>query len=147
MRSPRGRCASDASVGHDAVGTDLLRLDPLGHHVLEVAALALQLGELPLQLVGRTVVAHVDVGDREVPEHRDRHQDRHHGKSTATTPIETTMVDITVTSPNTTADDWPPGGVPRSLEPIVEVGALVLLELDLGGDVEDLVHRAPDTFS
>ena len=46
MRASQSSACQRRSVGRDAVRADLLGLGALGHHVLQVRALALELGEL-----------------------------------------------------------------------------------------------------
>ena len=125
-----------------AVGADLLGLVAVGHHVLEVRAVPLELGQLDAPAgSGPGCCARS-------PGRSGRSRAARSGTrigatvmSTATTPTATTSVEMIVTSPNTTADDCPPAAIARPLQAVVELGALVRLEVDLGRDVEDLVHR------
>ena len=96
-----------------------------------------------LQFVARPVVPDVDVRDRQIAQHGERHEhrrDRHqHGDDSDRDDERRHHRDEA---------EHHCGGLParsnrRSLQSVVELGALVGLELDLGGDVEDLVHRPP----
>ncbi len=114
---------------------------PVGQQILQVLSLAFDLGQLDLELVRSTSVAGIHHRDRDISDHDDRyeqwfdgHQDHDH----------THRHDRCRENRDETEDDGRrllAGRIDGTVETIEELRPFELLDLDLRGGLEDLIHR------